>query len=170
MNDSTDSKTDPSSEFLRQWSESFSRILQTAGTFTPDSMPPEMMRQIRSGIFQALAKSWEEFMRSPQFLESTKQMMDNAVAFRKMSSDFLTKTRQEFQGTSRGDVDDLLQAMREMEARLTRRVDDLAAQVQSQRPQPGEKVRRPANPAHRPARKKSSSTQKAAPRKSAARK
>jgi hypothetical protein len=88
-----------------------------------------MLNQIRSGIFQALAKSWQEFMRSPQFLEGMKQTMDAAIAFRRMSSEFLTKARQETQGTSRQDVDDLLLAMREMETRLSRRVDDLAAQV-----------------------------------------
>jgi len=125
----SETNTDPSAEFLKHWQDSFSRIFQAAGTFTPESMPPEMLNQIRSGIFQALAKSWQEFMRSPQFLEGMKQTMDTAIAFRRMSSDFLTKARQEMQGTSRQDVDDLLLAMREMETRLTRRVDDLAAKV-----------------------------------------
>ena len=129
MNDSNENRGDPANEFFKHWQDSFNRIWQAASTFTPDTMPPDMLRQIRSSIFQALAKSWEEFMRSPQFLEGMKQMMDNAITFRKMTNDFLTKARQEMQGTSRQDVDDVLLAMREMEARLTRRVDDLAAKV-----------------------------------------
>lgn len=129
MSEPNPSGTDPSVDFFKHWQESFARILQTAGTLTPETMPPEMLRQIRTGIFQALAKSWEEFMRSPQFLEGMKQMMDNAIAFRQMSREFLTHVHQEMQGTSRQDVDDMLLALREMEARLTRRVDELAAQV-----------------------------------------
>ena len=129
MDSSNTSQTNPAGDFLRHWQDTFNRMLQAAGTFTPETMPPEMMRQMRSGIFQAMAKSWEEFMRSPQFLEGTKQMMDNAIMFRQMTNDFLTKARQEMQGTSRQDVDDVLLAMREMEARLSRRMDEFSAAV-----------------------------------------
>ncbi len=149
MSESNPSNPDSSADFMKQWQENLARMLQMAGTFTPDTMPPEMLRQIRSGMFQALAKSWEEYMRSPQFLEGMKQMMDNAIAFRQMSGQFLNKARQEMQGTSRQDVDDMLLAMREMEARLTRRVDDLAARVAGKRP-----ARAPSpRGAKRPARK-----------------
>jgi hypothetical protein len=65
----------------------------------------EFIRQMRSGIFQALGQSWEHFLRSPQFMEGMKQWMDNAMAFRKMSSDFFTKVRHETQTTSREDID-----------------------------------------------------------------
>jgi hypothetical protein len=129
MNDSNESKTDAAADFLKSWTESFSRILQSACNFAPDTMPPEMMRQIRTGIFQALAKSWEEFMRSPQFLEGMKQMMDNAIAFRQMTGEFFAKARHETQGVNREDVDGVLLAVREMEARLTRRVEELASQI-----------------------------------------
>jgi hypothetical protein len=129
MNDSSQPHGDPSADLLKQWQQFFTGVLQTAGTISPDTMPPEMLNQIRAGMFQALSKSWEDYMRSPQFLEGMKQMMENAVAFRQMSTEFLTRARHEMQGTSRQDVDDMLLAMREMEARLTRRVDDLAAQV-----------------------------------------
>lgn len=134
MNDSSTEQTGSGSDFFRHWQDSFNRIWQAASNFTPETMPPDMMRQIRGGIFQALAKSWEEFMRTPQFTEGMKQMMDNAIAFRQMTSDFLTRARQETQGTSRQDVDDVLMAMREMEARLTRRVDELSAKVKDGEP------------------------------------
>ena len=60
MSESNPSNPDSSADFMKQWQENLARMLQMAGTFTPDTMPPEMLRQIRSGMFQALAKSWEE--------------------------------------------------------------------------------------------------------------
>lgn len=153
METSSTSQADPSSQFFKHWQDTFSRVWQAAGTFTPDTMPPEMMRQVRSGIFQALAKSWEEFMRSPQFLEGAKQMMDNAITFRQMTNDFLTKARQEMQGTSRQDVDDVLLAMREMESRLSRRMDDLssalAASADAKPPRPNPPKAKPRKTAAR---------------------
>jgi hypothetical protein len=135
-NDSDESKTEAATDFLKGWAESFSRILQSACNFTPDNLPPEVLRQMRAGILEALAKSWEEFLRSPQFLEGMKQMMDNAVAFRQMSGDFFTRIRRETQGINREDLDDILLAVREMETRLTRRMDELAGQTGPRRKRP----------------------------------
>ena len=142
MNDFNQTNTGPAADLLKQWQQFFANVLQSAGTVTPDSMPPEMLKQIRAGMFQAMSKSWEEYLRSPQFLEGMKQMMDNAIALRQMSSEFLTRARQEMQGTSRQDVDDVLLAMREMEARITRRVDDLAAEVGAVKSRGGTRAKR----------------------------
>ena len=163
-NDSDESKTEAATDFLKGWAESFSRILQSASNFTPDNLPPEILRQIRAGIFQALAKSWEEFLRSPQFLESMKQMMDNAVAFRQMSGDFFTTIRRETQGVNREDVDKILLAVHELETRLNRRVDELANRAGPGRKRPPtavvppsrqerSRVRKPTTGGKRPARK-----------------
>ena len=134
MNDKTNETKagDPAeqwSAFQKIWTDTFTRMMQAGMTFSPESTPPEFMRQFRSGIFQALAQSWEEFLRSPQFLEGMKQWMDNAIAFRKMSNDFLTKVRHDGQATAREDIDALLLAVRHLETRVLDRVDDLAHKV-----------------------------------------
>ena len=85
------------------------------------------MRQIRSGIFQALAESWEEFMRSPQFLEGMRQWMENAITFRKMTNDFMAKVRNEMQAPSREDIDTIMLNVRHMEKRLLDRVETFRA-------------------------------------------
>ncbi len=68
-------------------------------------------------------------MRSPQFLETTRQWMDSAVSFRKLTNEFLAKTRNDLQAPSREDVDTLMLNIRHLEKRLLDRVDALAAQV-----------------------------------------
>src|SRR5215510_4744985 len=104
MNNETFQKTaEQVASFQKMWADSMSRMMHAAFASEPNSAPPEVLRQIRSGIFQALAQSWDEFMRSPQFLEGMKQWMDNAVNFRKMSNDFMAKVRNEMQAPSRED-------------------------------------------------------------------
>ncbi len=82
-------------------------------------------------------------MRSPQFLETMKEWMDNAVTFRKMSNDFMANVRNEMQATSREDVDTIMLTVRHMEQRILDRVEVLTAQV-AELEQRLDGVRRPA--------------------------
>src|SRR5262249_15611068 len=90
MSEDKQSPFEQAAAFQKIWMESLSKIAQAAFGQTPDSVPPEILKQMRNGVFEALAKSWDEFMRSPQFLEAVKQMMDNAIAFKKLTSEMLT--------------------------------------------------------------------------------
>ncbi len=109
--------------------ETFSKAMQAAFKFTPDSAPPEILRQVRAGIFQTLAESWDEFLRSPQFLEGMRQWMDNAVAFRKLTNEFMARARNDLQAPSRSDIDTVMLAVRHMEKRLLDRLDQLSGQL-----------------------------------------
>jgi hypothetical protein len=129
MSDNFEKTAEQAAAFQKIWMESMSKIMQTAFTFGSDSPPPDVLKQIRSGIFQALAQSWEEFMRSPQFTENMKQWMDAAINFRKMSNDFMAKVRNEMQAPSRDDIDTVMLTVRHMEKRLLDRIDDLANQI-----------------------------------------
>src|SRR5437763_16678398 len=129
MSDNFEKTAEQAAAFQKIWMDSMSKIMQTAFTFGSDSPPPDVLKQIRSGIFQALAQSWEEFMRSPQFTESMRQWMDTAINFRKMSNDFMAKVRNEMQAPSRDDIDTVMLTVRHMEKRLLDRIDDLANQI-----------------------------------------
>jgi len=129
--DGTKQTAEQWSAFQQIWGETFSKLMQLGFTFSPESAPPEFIRQMRSGIFQALGKSWEHFLSSPQFMEGMKQHMDNAIAFRKMSGDFFSKVRHETQGTSRDDIDAIMLTMRHMETRVLDRIERLAAEIDS---------------------------------------
>jgi hypothetical protein len=129
MNDQTDF-SEQSAAFQKIWLESMSKLMQAACTFSPNSAPPELLREIRSGIFQALSETWNEFLRSPQFHQSMKQWMDSAVAFRKMSNDFMAKVRKEMQAPSRDDIDTIMLTVRHMETRLLDRIDALSKQIE----------------------------------------
>ena len=130
-NDESQEFTERGAAFQKIWLQSMSKLMQAACTFSPNSAPPELMREIRNGVLQALAESWNEFLRSPQFQENMKQWMDNAIAFRKMSNDFMSRVRKEMQAPSRDDVDAILLTVRHMETRILDRIETLSKEVET---------------------------------------
>jgi hypothetical protein len=141
MNESNnfDKTAEQAAAFQKIWMESMSRIMQAAFTVSPNSPPPEVLHQMRSGIFQALAQTWDEFMRSPQFADGMRQWMESAIAFRKMSNDFMARARNEMQSPSRDDVDTIMLTVRHMEKRLLDRVEELSQEVKQLREKLGPK-------------------------------
>lgn len=129
-NNNFEKTAEQAAAFQKIWLESASKMMQAGLATGPNSAPPEVLRQLRSGIFQALAETWEEFMRSPQFLEGMKQWMETAIAFRKITSEFLAKARNEMQAPSRDDVDTIMLNIRHIEKRLLDRIEELSDQVQ----------------------------------------
>ncbi|MDB6064106.1 MAG: hypothetical protein JWR26_314 [Pedosphaera sp.] len=130
MNDSIENPFERAGAFQKIWMDTFAQMAQAGFSLSPDSAPPELLRQMRSGIFGALSKSWEEFMRSPQFLDSMKTMMDNAIAFRKMSNDFLTEAHHNMQGTARVDIDNLMLAIHHLETRILDRIEEISTRLE----------------------------------------
>jgi len=128
MSTQTEDFSEQSAAFQKIWTESFTKLMQAASLCNPNSPPPELLREMRNGILNALAKSWDEFLRSPQFQESMKQWMDQAIALRKMSHDLMGKVRKEMQAPSRDDVDAIMLSMRHMETRILDRLEALEKQ------------------------------------------
>jgi len=134
MNEEQDGTNHPAEQwmaFQRIWGETFSKMMQLGCTFSPDSAPPDFMRQMRSGIFQALGQSWEQFLRSPEFMKGMKQYMDSAIAFRKTTNDLFSKVRHETQTVARDDIDAVMLTVRHMETRVLDRLEELAVQLEA---------------------------------------
>jgi len=162
-------KEDPSAAFIRMWSDSCSRIMQAALSAPPDAIPPEILRQIRSGLLQSMSQSWDAYLRSPQFMEGMQQMLEGAVAFRKMTADMFTKGRQETQGVSREDIDGLRGEIRQSEDRILAMVEDLAKRLEGlgrTTPPAGSAPGMPRGPGKARAPKPQRKSRKAKPRRS----
>ncbi len=141
MEPNFEAKAEEIAAFQKIWMDSATKMFQTAFTSAPNSPPPEMGRQIRGAMFQALAQSWDEFMRSPQFLQATKEWMEQAISFRKLTNDMLGRVRNELQAPSKDDTDTVMLTIRHMEKRvldrveqLSRELNDLKAQISSGSP------------------------------------
>ena len=129
MSDDFQQTADQIAAFQKIWAESLTKMMQATFAMSPNSAPPEVLRQMRSGLFQALAQSWDEFMRSPQFLEGMRQWMESAINFRKMSNEFMARVRNEMQAPSREDIDNIMLSVRHMEQRLLDRLDELSGKI-----------------------------------------
>ena len=58
-----------------------------------------------------------------------RQWMDNVIAMRTMTNEFLGRVRNEVQAPSRTDIDTVMLAVRHMEKRLLDRLDEVSAQI-----------------------------------------
>lgn len=143
MTDSFEKMSEDASAFQKLFMENLLKTTQAAFKFAPDSTPPELLRQMRTGVFQSLSEAWEAYLRSPQFLDTMRQWMDNAISFRKISNEFLGRVRNDMQAPSRSDIDTVMLAVRHMETRLLGRLDELGQQI--------EELRRTPHPAGRQA-------------------
>lgn len=112
--------------FQKIWTETFAKLMQSAVLPGQQFVAPEMARQMRGTVFNALGQSWDQFMRSPQFTEAMKQGMDQAINFRKMSNDFMSKVWSELQAPTRDDVEAVAFAVRGIEKRLASLADQVA--------------------------------------------
>lgn len=130
MNDTSRNFSEQGEAFQKIWLESMSKLMQAAFTFSPDSTPPDVLREIRNGVLHALGESWNQFLRSPQFQENMKQWMENAVAFRQTTNDFMARVREDMQAPSRDDIEAILQNMRHLETRILDRLETLAKQME----------------------------------------
>lgn len=128
-NESAKNLGDQVAAYQKIWAETVGKIMQTAISLPPNAAPPDVLRQMRGGVFQGLAKSWDEFLRSPQFLEGMRQWLENAVIIRKMTNDFLTRTHHEMQGTAHADIDTIMLAVRHMEQRVLDRLEKIEQHI-----------------------------------------
>lgn len=116
--------------FQKMWMDSISKM--QAAFSTPTMAPPsEFLQQMRSGIFRALGQSWDEFMRSPQFLEGMKQWMEQAIQFRNSTNNFFGKLRNEVPAASSQDVDDCLLTIQHVENRMCDRMENFSNQLRA---------------------------------------
>jgi len=129
MNDQSQDFAGQAVAFQKIWLESMSRLTQSAFAYSPNSASPEYAREVRDGMFKALSQSWDEYLRSPQFQLSMKQWVDNTVAFREASNDFMAKVRQELQAPSCEDIEAVQLNVRHLERRILDRLETLSKQI-----------------------------------------
>ena len=71
--------------FQKLWTDSFANMAEVWTQFSPGSPPIEEMRRMRGGMLQVLAETWDEYMRTPQFMEMIKASLNGALDFKRMA-------------------------------------------------------------------------------------
>jgi hypothetical protein len=115
--------------FVKMWSDFASSMAKAGLMFSPASSPPQIAREIRSAMLEAWAEYCDQFMRSGEFREMTKQSLAASVEARRQMNDFFGRMQHEFQGASRQDVDQLMLSLRHIERRLVDGMERLSARL-----------------------------------------
>ena len=114
---------------MELWGEMATRMAMAGMQANPQASPPDAVRQIRSGVFQAMAQFADQYMRSPEFLAMLKQGFDASLKVREQYNDVLTRLHHELQGVAQKDVESLLRGVHQAESRIVDRLDDLCCRL-----------------------------------------
>ncbi|MGA7126897.1 MAG: hypothetical protein WBZ19_11360 [Chthoniobacterales bacterium] len=71
--------------FQKLWLDSFGKMADVWSQYSPGSPPIDEMRKMRGGMLQVLAEIWDEYMRTPQFMEMMKASLNGALDLKRMA-------------------------------------------------------------------------------------
>ena len=111
------------------WVEFATKMMATAVSTDPSASAPDNARRMRSAMFQAMGQATEQYMRSPQFLQTMQGAINASIEARKQMNDLLTRMHHDAQGTAKQDVDTLQVSVRHMETRVLDRLDEIASRL-----------------------------------------
>jgi hypothetical protein len=129
MNDDMNKGFDQVAAFQKLWTDSFANMTSIWSQFSPSSPPSDEMRKMRGGMLKVLAETWDEYMRTPQFMEMMKASLNGALDLKRMARDGMNRVHEQFENPSKNDIDDVLLAIRHVERRLLDRLEGLDDRV-----------------------------------------
>jgi len=129
MSDNMNQALDQVAAFQKLWLDSFANMASTWSEFSPSSPPGDELRKMRGGMLKVLAETWDEYMRTPQFMELMKASLNGALDLKRMARDGINRVHEQFENPSKEDIDDLLLAVRHVERRLLDRLEGLDNRV-----------------------------------------
>src|SRR6516164_10533593 len=131
MSDNMNEAFDQVAAFQKLWIDSFANMAGIWSQFSPWSPPFDEMRKMRGGMLKVLAETWDEYMRTPQFMEMMKASLIGALDLRRMARDGMNRVHEQFENPSREDINEVLLAIRHVERRLLDRLEGLDDRVAS---------------------------------------
>jgi len=129
MTDNTGKIFDQVAVFQKLWMDSFTEMAGVWSQFSAGSPPVDEMRKMRGGMLKVLAETWDEYMRTPQFLEMMKASLNGALDLKRMAREGMNRVHEQFENPSKQDIDDVLLAVRHVERRLLERLEGLDDRV-----------------------------------------
>ncbi len=111
--------------FQRLWTDSFANMASVWSQFSPSSPPSDEMRKMRGGMLKVLSETWDEYMRTPQFMEMMKGSLNGALDLKRMARDGMNRVHEQFENPTKEDIDGVLLAIRHVERRILDRLEGL---------------------------------------------
>ncbi|HYY29453.1 MAG TPA: hypothetical protein VE860_16020, partial [Chthoniobacterales bacterium] len=89
MSDNIEKSFDQVAAFQKLWLDSFADMASIWSQFSPTSAPTDELRKMRGGMLKVLAETWDEYMRTPQFLQLMKASLNGVLDLKQMARDGL---------------------------------------------------------------------------------
>jgi len=129
MNDEMNKGFDQVAAFQKLWMDSFANMASVWSQFSPSYPLSDEMRKMRGGMLKVLAETWDEYMRTPLFMEMMKASLNGALDLKRMARDGMNRVHEQFENPSKEDIDGVLLAIRHVERRLLDRFEGLDDRV-----------------------------------------
>ena len=88
--------------FQKLWTDSFANMAGVWSQFSPGSPPTDEMRKMRGGMLKVLAETWDEYMRTPQFMEMMKASLNGALDLKRMARDGMNRVHRTIRKPQQG--------------------------------------------------------------------
>ena len=115
--------------FQKMWMESMSGMARVWSEYSPQNPPPDELKKVRQGVLRAISQSWEDYMRSPEFLHSMRETMNNSIQWQKWTKENSRKFHQATGGASKDDMQGVMVAIQHVERRVLDCLDEMQAKV-----------------------------------------
>jgi len=115
--------------FQKMWMDSMTGITQVWTDYSPQEPPPGELKKARQGVLKVVSKAWEEYMRSPEFLEAMRDTMNNSVQWQKWAKENSKKIHQAAGTASKEDMQGVMIAVQHVERRVLDCLDDMQSKV-----------------------------------------
>ena len=117
--------------WMRMWLDMTSGAMEACQAWAGATASPEPVRQIRSAMLEAWSDYWDQCLRSPMFLNATRQAVAQSTQIRKQFGEYLDRLYSESPVAGREDMEQLLRALRRSEERLLEQLEDVSARLEA---------------------------------------
>lgn len=129
MSDNTNKAFEQAAAFQKLWMDAFSKMAGAWTELSPASPPPDELRKLRGSMLKALAETWDDFMRTPQFMEMMKTSLNGALDLKRMAREGLSWMHGQFETPDKEDLDGVLLAIRHVERRILDRLEGMDERI-----------------------------------------
>jgi hypothetical protein len=129
MTDAEQKPDDGLDGMMRLWANMVTSAMGACQPWTGGTASPELVRETRASAFNAWSEYWEEFLRSPAFLDAQRQAMAGSLESKRQVRECLGRLNHELQLATSEDVDELLRAIKRIEQRVSEQFDELSARL-----------------------------------------
>jgi len=112
------------------WMDSMTGLANAWSEYSPSNTPPEELKKVRQRMLGAISKSWEDFMRTPQFMEMMRESLNNAVKWGAGAKEGANRMHETMGTAAKQDIDGVLLAIRHVEKRVLDGIETLQETIE----------------------------------------